>query len=73
MASLLNEAKSLGFNIYQDSYNHYQWTIEIPLDKGELLMREQGFGKWLLISNTIPQVWLKTELGLKFLKKLTRK
>ena len=71
MASLLNEAELIGCNIYQDSTNHYQWKIEIPITKGKLLLEEQELGRWLLISNKIPQVWLKTEETLNFLRKLS--
>ena len=73
MTSLIHEADLLGYNVYQDSTNHYQWTIEIPINKGKLLLQEQTLGKWALISNKIPQVWLKTKETLEFLKRLKEK
>ena len=68
MTSLLNEAKLLGFRIYQDSKNHYQWTVEIRGDKDKLVLEEQYFGQWLLISNEVPQICLKTEESIRFLR-----
>ncbi len=69
MANLLNEAKSMGCNIYQDSTKNYQWKIEIPRGKGRLLLEERELGKWLVISNKTPQAWLKTNETLEFLQK----
>jgi len=72
MTSLLNEAKLLGFKIYQDSNNHYQWTIEIRSNETKLILQEQYLEEWLLISDKIPQIWLKTEETLRFLRILNR-
>lgn len=73
MTSLIHEADLLGYNVYQDSTNHYQWTIEISINKGKLLLQEQTLEKWILISNKIPQVWLETKEILEFLKRLKEK
>ena len=69
MANLLNEAELTGCNIYQDSTNHYQWKIEIPTSKGKLLLEEKELGRWLVISNKTPQLWLKTQETLDFLQR----
>ena len=65
-------AKSLGWNVYKSSDNTH--VIDVPLkNKGFLMLKEKSSNTWLLISNQMPQVILKTEEVSKLIKELKKK
>ena len=60
----------MGWNIYKNSDNNY--TIEVPIENKELLLKEEKSNKWVLISNQIPQVILKAEEVAKAIKEIKK-
>ena len=60
----------MGWNIYKNSGNNY--TIEVPIENKELLLKEEKSNKWVLISNQIPQVILKAEEVAKVIKEIKK-
>ena len=68
---LVNLAKSLGWNVYQNFNGDH--TIEVPIKNKDLLLREKEPNQWLLVSNQVPQAILKTKEASKLVKKIRRR
>ncbi len=64
-------AKSLGWNVYQNSNGNQ--IIEIPGENRKILLKEEQSNEWLLISNQIPQAILKPVEASEFIKKIEEK
>ena len=64
---LKKKAMLAGWKVYEDSVGKI--TIEIPIKDREVLLKRQELNKWLLISDKIPQVVLKTKQASIFIQK----
>ena len=64
---LEKKAMSIGWKVYKDSIG--KTTIEIPIKNRKVLLKKQEPDKWLLISDKIPQVVLKTKQASIFIQK----
>ena len=64
---LEKKAMSMGWKVYEDSIGKI--TIEIPIENRKVLLKKQEPDKWLLISDKIPQVVLKTKQASIFIQK----
>ena len=59
---LLNEAKSLGFELYQDSSK--KWVIKGYRNQKKWLIQEQEEDRWLITINGNPQMLIRTRIAI---------
>ena len=64
---LEKKARSMGWKVYKDPVG--KTTIELPVKNREVVLKKQEPDEWLLISDKIPQVKLKTKQASIFIQK----
>lgn len=67
---LLNRAKKLGFNVYQNKLG--KWVIKGVVGKKIWMLQEQRANSWLMTFDDFAQVFLSTEKSISALNLLIK-
>ena len=68
---LLNEAKLLGFSMYQNSSK--KWVIEGYKNQKTWLIQEKEEDRWLITIDGIPQMLIETKIAISIISNYTDK